>query len=982
MRENDLYKIFKIENYGNAPKCNWESWSTSGNIITICDLLKTDNNYNEHLSNDSLVKVFFDIEVKGLAIDAIINVIIIIFKEKLNLDVVKKDIKYTSNDKKFNEVGSYHITIPKYYAVNETLKLFKPEFKRYDIDIDSSVYGNKFFRLPNQTGKKVCGEIKYNHIIQNGNLVNFVLLAVDKSHSKNISKLLLALAPKPKPTPTLKSNSKSTEVSVIDKSTLELLLEGLTLDFLEDYSSWFSLGALLYNLDENNLDLFDRISSKATSKYTVDGCEKLWTGLRKNNYTIGSLHYWVKNDNPEYYANLSFIQTDEEENIIVDTIQIQKEYLTKLNNGVLEIDDDVVKYCDQLFQTDCKSLNIKSPYGTSKTQLVKLIIKQYNPKRILWLSFRQTLSDDIHHHFKELGFQHYLDGRLDSDRLIIQVESLMKIRQFELMDWIDDLQETHHYDLIMLDEVESLLRQFSSQDTFSKDANTRDTFEYLEEILKKSSKIISLDGDLHNRSYQFIKQFGEGIYLENLTTKNNKEITITEDATEFKKDILKSLKKKNKIVICSLSTDKSRFYKELIEQKYPELRVIFYTGSSDCKTKKIDFKDVNVSWSQYDVVIYTPTIEAGVSFEVCNHFDKIYGLINTNSCCQQSFFQMLSRVRNPRSNQILILNNGIYNPEREQKKIMTFKFEEVKQSYIEARKNLRILYKDGKSTLGLDNYTINSIYNDVEALNKNNKVWLTYFRRLGERKGYSITFSENEQKKIKSDDFKGNAELLFEAEDIDDSTYDALLKRQRGKDTSESENYEIARKTLEKRIGLKLNPELIEKFYQKEQSIKNFTYLIDRTNFKETNDSFSDSKKVKLELIDQVFERANIDFLSEEDCYFPNAFINCVKDLPIFDDASQLLFGCYPNSSLRNDPKKILKYLNDILENYNLAFTTIYNGKRVQENKRIMMSRLNCITEIVYYQKLRGVIHDTNNRITKPEILKYKNLFSHFELEL
>ena len=982
MRENDLYKIFKIENYGNAPKCNWESWSTSGNIITICDLLKTDNNYNEHLSNDSLVKVFFDIEVKGLAIDAIINVIIIIFKEKLNLDVVKKDIKYTSNDKKFNEVGSYHITIPKYYAVNETLKLFKPEFKRYDIDIDSSVYGNKFFRLPNQTGKKVCGEIKYNHIIQNGNLVNFVLLAVDKSHSKNISKLLLALAPKPKPTPKTKSKSKSTEEEVIDKSTLELLLEGLTLDFLEDYSSWFSLGALLYNLDENNLDLFDRISSKATSKYTVDGCEKLWTGLRKNNYTIGSLHYWVKNDNPEYYANLSFIQTDEEENIIVDTIQIQKEYLTKLNNGVLEIDDDVVKYCDQLFQTDCKSLNIKSPYGTSKTQLVKLIIKQYNPKRILWLSFRQTLSDDIHHHFKELGFQHYLDGRLDSDRLIIQVESLMKIRQFELMDWIDDLQETHHYDLIMLDEVESLLRQFSSQDTFSKDANTRDTFEYLEEILKKSSKIISLDGDLHNRSYQFIKQFGEGIYLENLTTKNNKEITITEDATEFKKDILKSLKKKNKIVICSLSTDKSRFYKELIEEKYPELRVIFYTGSSDCKTKKIDFKDVNVSWSQYDVVIYTPTIEAGVSFEVCNHFDKIYGLINTNSCCQQSFFQMLSRVRNPRSNQILILNNGIYNPEREQKKIMTFKFEEVKQSYIEARKNLRILYKDGKSTLGLDNYTINSIYNDVEALNKNNKVWLTYFRRLGERKGYSITFSENEQKKIKSDDFKGNAELLFEAEDIDDSTYDALLKRQRGKDTSESENYEIARKTLEKRIGLKLNPELIEKFYQKEQSIKNFTYLIDRTNFKETNDSFSDSKKVKLELIDQVFERANIDFLSEEDCYFPNAFINCVKDLPIFDDASQLLFGCYPNSSLRNDPKKILKYLNDILENYNLAFTTIYNGKRVQENKRIMMSRLNCITEIVYYQKLRGVVVDTNNRITKPEILKYKNLFIHFELEL
>jgi hypothetical protein len=86
----------------------------------------------------------------------------------------------------------------------------------------------------------------------------------------------------------------------------------------------------------------------------------------------------------------------------------------------------------------------------------------------------------------------------------------------------------------------------------------------------------------------------------------------------------------------------------------------------------------------------------------------------------------------------------------------------VKTSYIEARKNLKIIYKDGKSSVGLDNYTINSIYNKVEDLNKNNNVWLTYFKRLGERKGYTITFSDAEKRKITKEDFQLTTEIILE----------------------------------------------------------------------------------------------------------------------------------------------------------------------------------------------------------------------------
>ena len=973
------YSIWKIYDYNSKSNslAHRDEFKTTAELDVILELLKTDGNYHERIYNNSTqgiatTKIFFDVEVEGLQILTITDALLEIFKT-LNLELKRKDIKYTYNDKKYKDgkkIESYHITIPKYYADVESQKFFITELKKYNVTIDPDVYNNLSFRLPNQTAIK-GKDRKQPHQIINGKMKDFVIFYIDKSNSKNISKIL-----KPKELKEKKTRKPRTKTTIISENILDDLLNGLTTEWLTEYSNWFQLGALLYNLDENYLEKFDTISSNAPN-YKVGCCEKLWKGLKPNPWTIRSLRFWVKLCNPSYYETLNFDVEEEEEKCIVDTIKINKDYLTKLVNKELFIDDDIMKYCDDLFNTNIKSLNIKSPYGTSKTQLIKLIIQKYNPKKILWLSFRQTLSDDIHHHFKDLGFEHYLNGKIDSDRLIIQVESLMKIRQFEQCDFIDNIcyNNTAKYDLIMLDEVESLLRQFNSQTTFSKNTNTRDTFEYLEELLTVSDKIISLDGDLNNRSYHFVQQFGEGIYLENLTTKNNKQITITQDEDFYSKDIIKSLKKKQKIVICSLATDIIKKYTDIINNNFPNLKVMYYTGKSDNKIKKVDFKDVNTSWVNYDVIMYTPTIEAGVSFEVLNHFNKIYGIINTNSCCQQAFFQMLSRVRNPKSNQILILNNGIYNPFINSKYgNKLFNFNEVKQSCIESRKELKIIYKDGKSTLGLDNYIINSIYNKVEDLNKGNNQWLTYFKKLGEKKGYTITIEDVERKPALTEFKYSTADEILETKDIDDETYINLLKAQKDKTTTEEDNIKILKKTLERQIGLKLNQDLVDKFYQKTNTIKNFSYLVDMTNFNHVDDSFSDDKLIKLNLINNLLQLSGVKIFNDDDCYKPLDFIEGVKNHEIFTTSSQILFGCEPKNNMNG--KEMMKYLNTILENYNIKLATFYNGQREEKNKRFIVKRLNDIDEIMFYKKLRGVIKDTNNLIKKPDELKYSSEFS------
>ncbi|CAI2183739.1 4005_t:CDS:2, partial [Funneliformis geosporum] len=41
-----------------------------------------------------------------------------------------------------------------------------------------------------------------------------------------------------------------------------------------------------------------------------------------------------------------------------------------------------------------------------------------------------------------------------------------------------------------------------------------------------------------------------------------------------------------------------------------------------------DFTNINVTWSSLDSVIYISTVEAGITFEIPNHFDAIIGISN------------------------------------------------------------------------------------------------------------------------------------------------------------------------------------------------------------------------------------------------------------------------------------------------------------------------------------------------------------------
>ena len=111
-------------------------------------------------------------------------------------------------------------------------------------------------------------------------------------------------------------------------------------------------------------------------------------------------------DNPEKFKEINkannlnnLFDISRHEQIIINS-----KYL--LNENILNDTNDILtNNINKFYNEDIKSLIIKSPSGTGKTQLLKEYFNKYKRVRILWLSYRITYSDDILNEFLLLGLK-------------------------------------------------------------------------------------------------------------------------------------------------------------------------------------------------------------------------------------------------------------------------------------------------------------------------------------------------------------------------------------------------------------------------------------------------------------------------------------------------------------------------------------------------------------------------------------------------
>ena len=448
------------------------------------------------------------------------------------------------------------------------------------------------------------------------------------------------------------------------------------------------------------------------------------------------------------------------------------------------------------------------------------------------------------------------------------------------------------------------------------------------------------------------------------------------------------IKEDKKIVICCMSARDATDYHDEIKKIYPEKQVFVYTGETDDEIKEDHFKNITLQWQTADVVLYSPTIESGVNFDI-EHFHSVYGIFSTGSTSQRAFFQMLARVRKVSDNTITILNPGI----KEKKTADFWIYQELKACYDELRKRDKnnIQFENGKIQVSFDEYDNNFIYNEVEELNKNPCYFISYFYQLAIKKGHTVKFDSDENEN--AEDFfretKENKHLLsiLESKDIDYNEFQMLLKLQERNKSKREDKLQIAKFKHAYALGVdRLDIETLKPFYNRTHLINNFLSLMDIQNFKTQDDEerkiecIHIMKKLVNDLgFDNIFDKKTI-----KNEQFEEALEDIVDNNIIFTDFKSIkaLFHLSkePKINRTKDNKSTLGYINSLLHNFCLKISKSYNGMRIPKNQLYSLTITHNVQEIV--ENLRNKnrkIFDSEN-IFQP-LAENQKVFQHLITE-
>ncbi len=431
-----------------------------------------------------------------------------------------------------------------------------------------------------------------------------------------------------------------------------------------------------------------------------------------------------------------------------------------------------------------------------------------------------TLSHNLYGVFKQFHITNYLNGFTNVDRIIVQIDSIEKIMQEN--SFADEL-EIKSYDLIIMDECESLLHHMDSKFIDDKEH----IFNFITSLIHNCKKLIALDGDYGNRSHKFFQQFDKNpIVLENLVKKNLRHFILTNKRCAFEQQIDDDLKAGKNIVIASMSSTICTYF----YNKYKDIyKCVCHCSDSDDSIKEC-LQDVANYWIKFQLLCYSPSIESGVSFDV-PHFNRTYAVLSNQSTSPRGLFQMLSRCRKLSDSKITIYMNNL--PFKKQANF--FKYDEVKdwmcnfkRSFI---KKTFAINEEGKRVIKyvdvMNPFVENLIYNKLENINKKPAYFVPYFITMLTEKGhtyectdYKFDKSNFVKSSIKKDEL-ANCKLMSHDEFVE------AYKRQAMNKATHDDKISVEKYMYHHNWGL-VNPDadFFDKYYGKTQVLFNLRHFL------------------------------------------------------------------------------------------------------------------------------------------------------------
>jgi phage/plasmid primase-like uncharacterized protein len=292
---------------------------------------------------------------------------------------------------------------------------------------------------------------------------------------------------------------------------------------------------------------------------------------------------------------------------------------------------------------------LRSGMGSGKTEVVRDLTKVENTLTSAYISPRISLCGNA---AARLDSEFYLDYKQGItsreelqtvDHLAIVVNSLpMLISQDGVL---------RHFDIIILDEIEQLLRHL-----LTKINNKKLVLECFYSLIRRAKYVIVADAHLSNITIDFLSELRPhekflGI-VNHYQVGKGKEVILYQEAGNVEIAALCELFRGGKVYIAFNCKKRAKAFYELVKAFYkdnPELNqlnILYISSDTNGETNVREFfSNPNQEAFKYDLVISTPALSSGVSIDV-EHFSFVGGIfshtINTPEDCQQA----LARVRN------------------------------------------------------------------------------------------------------------------------------------------------------------------------------------------------------------------------------------------------------------------------------------------------------------------------------------------------
>ncbi|AHC54807.1 replication [Tunisvirus fontaine2] len=292
-----------------------------------------------------------------------------------------------------------------------------------------------------------------------------------------------------------------------------------------------------------------------------------------------------------------------------------------------------LKEVPDFIQRDGTATFVVSAMGTGKTKALVRYIQRQPKASVLFVTYRRSLAKELWSKLE--GFSHYedLSGEINKEKLVIQVDSLHRCVRTK-------------YDIVVCDEASYMLGRLA---TCIK--NTEECWDVLENYLKSANESFFLDKNMSSTEVDVLARLGISTFVirNDFKAHTARTCLVSPDFLEFKSSLLDDLV--SGLKICFASSSKKKLEVVCKEAETLGHSVLWYTGDGKSQDVWLD------GWDKYDMVAYTPTISAGVSYER-KHFDKMYGYFSSWSCCAEECEQMLFRVRNIEKNEMVICFDG------------------------------------------------------------------------------------------------------------------------------------------------------------------------------------------------------------------------------------------------------------------------------------------------------------------------------------